>query len=421
MNEYFSQTADLTPFGPDHYYLDWPAFYLLNEMATSLVGINLINFEFILYTILGILLSSSMYIYVTKAQEQNGFLAVVSSFIIMFPFFNFQCVPFTFAFALVFLLFALEAQEIKNLKTPFTILIFITIALTHSFVATFYILYLFIRYMFHRDRNSLNLFTLTITIYLAVLLFQAELSFKRIIELLISLPPGYGQKIATTIETSSVPIDNIAQMFSRLVVVGTALLCFTGFIFLCLKRGIRLVDKAVLVSGAIYIGIGGIVQLLGLRALPLVVVPISLGATYLIKDRIGQYLKYLFLAMILLFVFVPIHSSFNDSQIFFQTEEAYQTENFMIDHYDVTVTDHILAHIRVVDYLRTKEFNSTNYENDFSHLFPNIGEYNCIVYTIGLGKNLLSHNYTSEKMLSEAKLNVVYSGGLSYIAVESSD
>jgi hypothetical protein len=46
-------------------------------------------------------------------------------------------------------------------------------------------------------------------------------------------------------------------------------------------------------------------------------------------------------------------------------------------------------------------------------------EYDTIVYTLGLGKNLLKHDYTTERILLEEKVNIVYNNGFSYVAVRS--
>jgi hypothetical protein len=74
----------------------------------------------------------------------------------------------------------------------------------------------------------------------------------------------------------------------------------------------------------------------------------------------------------------------------------------------------------VITYLKTKQVSSVNFENDRnSPLFPRINEYDSIVYTVGLGKNLLRYNYTTERILSEEKFNVVYNNGFSYIATKS--
>jgi hypothetical protein len=104
----------------------------------------------------------------------------------------------------------------------------------------------------------------------------------------------------------------------------------------------------------------------------------------------------------------------------FQTKEAYHTENFMIDYYNWTNQAFILAHVRVITYLQTKQPSLAIFEDDvYSPLFPRLKEYDSIVYTVGLGKNLLSYNYTTERILREEILNVVYNNGFSYVAIKN--
>jgi hypothetical protein len=103
------------------------------------------------------------------------------------------------------------------------------------------------------------------------------------------------------------------------------------------------------------------------------------------------------------------------SEVQFQTEEAYQAENFVIDHYNWTMPSTVLAHIRVTTYLNGKNPNAY-YERLSSETLSRIDEYSIIVYTIGFGRSLLNYNYTAERLLREEKLNVVYSSGPSFIA-----
>jgi hypothetical protein len=104
----------------------------------------------------------------------------------------------------------------------------------------------------------------------------------------------------------------------------------------------------------------------------------------------------------------------------FQTKEAYQAENFMIDHYNWKNPRVILAHYRVITYLQTKQPSVAYFEDDlYSPSFPMLKKYDCLVYTVGLGKNLLNYNYTTERILREEILNIVYNNGFSYIAIKS--
>jgi hypothetical protein len=184
----------------------------------------------------------------------------------------------------------------------------------------------------------------------------------------------------------------------------------------------RDLDKAIFLTGVIYSVSGIIFFTLGSRAIPIVFIPISMGASYLLKSRFKPYVQSVFLVLLILFAFIPLHNSFSTSQIMFQTKEAYQTENFFIGYYNWTKPSLILAHYRVITYLRTKQPSLVSFEDDvYSPLFPRLKEYDCIVYTVGLGINLLRYNYTTDRMLHEEKLNMIYNNGFSYIATKSSN
>jgi len=226
--------------------------------------------------------------------------------------------------------------------------------------------------------------------------------------------------VKATLAPVSVPTDVVAQMFSRAVTITTITMCLVGFIML-IKRKMRDLDKAIFLTGIVYSASSIAFFTLGSRAIAIFFIPISLGASYLLENRFRPYIKSLSLALLILFVFILLHGSFYDSQIMFETKEAYYAENFTIDHYNWAKPSLILAHYRVITYLETRKPNATYYESDFSPLFPRLKEYDSIVYTFGLGKNLLKYNYTTERILLEEKLNLVYNNGFSYLAIRSSN
>jgi len=422
LTEYFIKTKNLDPLQPNHGYYQWPSFFILANIATSVSGLELANFEFLLYTIIGFLLATTVYAYASKAYKNSCSLAVTAFFISMFYFLNYQCVPFSLAFALLFLLFILETQR-KSPSSIITMLVLFTgVSIAHAFVPLFFILYLLMRSILNRSKQYRNLFLLTLTIYLLVQVTQAQFSFAQNIINMITSSTEYFSIAEATLAPVSVPIDVTAQMFSRSVTITTVMICLAGFTVLVIKRKMRDLDKAIFLTGAVYSGVGVLLYILGSRALPIVFIPVSLGASYLFETRFRRYINFLFLVLLILFAFIPLHNAFYDSQIMFQTKEAYQTENFMIDHYNWTNQAFILAHYRVLTYLQTKQPNLANFEDDvYSPLFPRLKEYNCIVYTVGLDKNLLRYNYTTERILREEKLNVVYNSGFSYVAIKSSN
>lgn len=421
LTEYFIKTKNLDPSQPSLLYFQWPSFFLLSDMATSVSGMELAKFEFLLYTIIGFLLATALYVYVSKAFKKGSFLAVAAFFIAMFYFLNYQSVPFSLAFGLLFLLFMLETRQ-KSFSVIMTMLVLYTgISFTHAFVPLFFVLYLLVRYILNRSKQYGRLFVLTLIIYLVVQVTQAQFSFAENIRIVITLRTEYSSMVDATLVPVSVPIDVVAQMFSRAVTITTITMGLVGFIALLIKRKMRDLDKAIFLTGVVYSAFGSAFFVLGSRTIAIVFIPISLGASYLLESRFRPYVKSLFLVLLILFVFIPLHSSFYDSQIMFQTKEAYQAENFMIDRYNWTNPSLILAHYRVIPYLQTKQPSLAYFESDYSPLFPRLKDYDSIVYTIGLGKHLLRYNHTTEKILHEEKLNTIYNNGFSYIAIKSSN
>lgn len=422
LTEYFIKTKDLNPLTPYHDYFQWPSFFLLADMATSVSGLKLANFEFLLYTIIGFLMATALYVYASKAHKKEGFLAVAVFFMAMFYFLDYQSVPFSLAFGLLLLLFMLETQQKSFSVILIMLVLFTGISFIHAFVPVFFVLYLLIRCILNKSKQYGRLFLLTSIIYLAVQITQAPFSFAENIRNALTSSSEYSGIVSMIQAPVSVPIDGVAQMFSRAVTITTIAICFVGFILLLINRKMRDLDKAIFLTGVVYFAVGFLFLALGSRAIQLIFIPISLGASYLLTSRLRLAVISLFLVLLLLFAFIPLHNTFGTSQIMFQTKVDYQTESFFIDYYNWTHSSLVLAHYRVITYLQAKQPSFINFENDVnSPLFPRIKEYDCIVYTVGLGISLLRYNYTTERILHETKLDVVYNSGFSYIAMKSSN
>jgi len=203
-------------------------------------------------------------------------------------------------------------------------------------------------------------------------------------------------------------------------------MCLMGFVFLSIRRRLRAIDAAIFLAGVAYSALGLVLYSLGSRAIPIFFIPVSLGAACLFETRFRPYLKGLFLVLLILFVFIPLHTSyysFYGSFVPFQTKEASNAEHFLMDHYDWTNTSLMLAHAPVTVYLisslDTKQINAS-FESDLSSLFPRLSQYDCILYTVGLGNSFLRYNYTLEGIVYEEKLNVIYNNGFSDIAIKGS-
>jgi hypothetical protein len=420
LTENFIRTKNLDPSQPSHSYYQWPSFFILANIATLVSGFELATYEFLLFTIIGFLLATALYVYATKAYTHGGFLAVVAFFIVMFYFLNYQAVPFSLALGLLFLLFMLETQRKSGSVILAMLVLYVSISITHAFVPLFFVLYLLMRSIVSRSKQYLNLFILTSIIYFLVQFTLAQFSFPNTIISIMTFPTEYSRIINSTLTPASVATDVVAQAFSRTVTIVFAMICLAGFVFIVIKRKMREMDKAVFLTGAVYSGLGVVIYTLGSRALPVVFIPISLGVLYLYESKLRPYLKCFVLILLVLFVFVPLHVSFSNSQTIL-TKEAYQTENFMIDHCNWTNPSLILADAEAQGYLTSKQSSIAYFKNDFSPLFPSLKDYDCIVDTIALSERLIRYNYTREKIFQENTINVIYNNGFSSVEMKSTN
>jgi hypothetical protein len=414
----------LDPSQPIHSYYQWPSFFILANIATLVSGLELATYEFLLFTIIGFLLATALYVYASKAHTHGGFLAVLAFFIVMFYFMNYQAVPFSLAFGLLFLLFMLETQK-KSSSVIITVLVlFVSISITHAFVPLFFVLYLLMRSIVSRSKQYLNLFILTFIIYFLVQFTLARFSFPSIIISIMTLPTEYSGMISSILTPVSVATDVVAQAFSRAVTIAFAMICFAGFVLMVIKRKMRETDKAIFLTGSLYSGLGVVLYTLGARALALVFIPISMGILYVYQSRFRPYLKCFILILLVLVVFIPIHTSFGWSYIAFQTKEAQTKANFMIEKYDWNRYSIILSHVSDQSYIVPQVEGNFIFYNDFSPHFQSqsIETYDTIIYSVGLAKSFETNKFSEENISREIldRFNVIYDSGISYIAEKPS-
>jgi hypothetical protein len=397
---------------------------VLNNIA-HIIGLNLRCFEFVLFGLFGTLYGVSLYCIFDKSSRDGAFLAVLSYFIIMWWYLDFQYVPFTLGFGFLLILFMLDSFEDKNLATSLTILIiFISMTLTHSFVPIFFILYAFIKYFLLKDRKYMNIFLITLITYLVVLIFRAEIFFKMGIEEIL----GFGSYTFVTfgvniVTTAANPLAEFAQTISRIVFIVTGLVAGTGFIILFLKRKLGKISLSLLLSGSVFLIGAAALPILGTRALQLLVIPLSLGVAYFQKTKFKRHFQCLFLILIILFVFTPIHSSFNSTskQITYQTEADHQSANFLVNYYHPNESSLMGTDVRTGWYIAPKVRNpNVNLGNSlYSFFVYDPDNYSCVLYTIGLEKAFLSQNYTVESAIQEMnEYSVFYNSGSSQIMVK---
>jgi hypothetical protein len=421
------RTMSLDPSQPNHTYFQWPGFFIIIEIANLVSGVELIQLQFLQYTIIAFLLTTTVYVYASKIWKNNGQLATISFSILAFYFINFQAVPFSLALGLLFVLFMLEARQKSPITIVLMVILFICISLIHSFVPLFFVIYLLIRSIISGRQRPLLLFLLMTTIYLLTEISLAGSFFTFYVRFMLASPSDYQSIVSGTLSTvSETPLQVISQMFSRIVVISIALMCSIGFILLIVRRKLRNLDKALFLSGTFYAAVGSVLSILGNRSFPLIFVPVSLGVVLLFKSKLGRYVKYILLILLIFTVSIPLHTTLVSRTTLFQTEEELSTANFMLEHYNWNNNSTILSHSGTRWYLHPQinVNNSALYDESSNQFnFSNLKSFDTIIYSIHLGISFAELGYTPENV-SEPIVksdNIIYDSGYSFIAEKPKD
>lgn len=414
LNEYFFETGNLDPSQPNHIYYQWPGFFILSRIATSVLGLPLVTYEFLLYAVIGFVLATTLFLYISKVFKKNAFLSLPLFFSSLFYFLNYQCVPFSLAICFLLLLIILDSSKENNSWLVVKLVLFVGTAIVHAFVPLFFIIYLLLRYLIDKNPSRGNLLLTTSIVFLLVQFTLGQYSLGTNIIKIITTPSDYTQIASATLAVSSESIDVFFQFFSRIVTLGSALMCGIGFVFWVINKKIRSNDVALLLTGIIYSGLGIFLDSLGERALFLSFIPISLGIPYLFEKKLGKNFKrimvILIIVILILFPFIPLHQSFTDS-VHFQSQETYNADNFLIEKYDWQKYGYVFADFRVITYLLPRLKLNTALTSDLEQG----KQASTIFYTVGLGKDLSSRNYTMIELTEGKKFNRIYNNGLSYV------
>jgi hypothetical protein len=408
LNEYFLQTNSLDPTLPTHSYYQQPAFFVLAKALTSISGLSLVNFEFLLYITVGVLLSTGIYVYSSRKFSNSGPIVVTAFFISVYYFFNYQAAPFTLALSILVLLFVLETTLKTNKTGIISAVLFGALLLTHAFVPLFFVLYLFLRTIIDKNKRYLLYSVLGFVSYLLVQLTLGSVSFIQNILSVLTKSSEYSNMVTVSLTPANpILVDEIAQFFTRFVAITSIAICGAAFMLLLVKRQVNKVDIAILLTGIIWSGLGLFLFTLGTRAIAIAFIPVSLGTARLYNNkRLKPYLIGVLAILLMVFFFVPIRQTFS-TEIQFQSAESYQATNFLIDHTNWQALGSLCTDYRTLTYIEGRI-------GFFPKLEGNLSKADTIFYTEGLSKSLQGSNNTIDNLDG---YNVLYNDEHSQILI----
>jgi hypothetical protein len=416
LTENFTSTGSLAISQPIQEYYQWPLFFMLAKIFTSITALPLAIFEFVIFALIGFLLTTAIFIYSSKKYPRSSSLAVFSFFIAMFYFLNYQAAPFTLALSLLFLMFTFTLEKLNVGSALAIILLFFGILFTHVFVPLFFIFYLFTQSIFTKSKSFFALFLISLSAYLFYERSIANDFFFNIINR-ISSNSEYSSLASYFVKPVVIPLDSLAQLFSRTITIVFLLLCATGFLVLLFKSKLRTVDKTIFLTGIVYFGVGLVIYTLGSRAIAIAFIPVSLGICYLLETRIRRYLIPLILILLLFFAFIPLHTSFSYVPIIYESKDEFAVSFFMLNHYNWNSETVILAHISTYSYILPQILSKSYFESDASLNSSSFSlyRYDCVIYSIGLERTVGEN--VSKDILGE-NFNILYDSGSYELALK---
>jgi hypothetical protein len=412
--DYFLKTDSLDTLQLNHSYFQWPAFFILTKTGVSLSGLSLSSIEFTQFAIIGLLFATTLYVYSSVFWKNGSPLSILVFFIIGYAFLNYQDVPFSLAFALLFvILLVLENKPRSTSVLVATIIIFTSISFMHLFVPLFYILYLAIMTILKRNKQYGILLLSTIAIYSAVQVSLAARSLEFYINGIFTMPSDFSSIVNQSIAPIANPLDNIVQIFTRTVTVSLILTSFLALIILFSKHKLRSLDKAIFITGLIYSVVGIAVYTLGMRAVPLLFVPACLGTYYFFGQKNGAGLKFLFIILLVCSISIPVHTALSNPPMMFQTSDGYSAANFLIERYDWSKYHTVLLDTGTLWYIYPQVASNTSLVNTYSPSYQsNLNGYDCIVYSLSLQNELQGANVTAaQASVAFNDFSTIYNSG----------
>jgi len=417
-------------------YFEFPHYFVLNEILHQTCGVNEKGVALISFILYGILLALFLYLIFSKLMGQKynqlSFLLVIIYFIGMFSFLNYQWAPQTLAlvyfFLLIFVSIYLLSEPLTIVWKCLTILIFLSLTLTHSFIPLVFLLFFGILTI--KKRYLLQLLLFMISIYLFITIYFTMIHLEMYIETFRQSIQGFGGDYTAFVSKSfREPEDAMSQIISninriRIPLVWIIALC--GTVLLFLKRKIEFFLIALSIAGGAYLTVGIFYSILGLRTFQILFIPMTIGFTFFIF-KWKKLTLFVILVILILAVFGPMRMAYNETQ--FQTDEEANACNFLANNITVAGVPRIA--VNQVDYGYFKNVyiflrNNTSPiiirpgEKGFFNIFNrsmNYREY--VIYNPNLGKEILNIGMTKGQLFILLRdlmfNNKIYDCGKTYI------
>jgi hypothetical protein len=293
---------------------------------------------------------------------------------------------------------------------------------THIFIPVIFLLFFGLYSLKKRER--FRLFIIMSCFYIAVLVYFTTYYLPQIVNAFLETVYGFGEYSETISQSFKATTSIFSQIISninRIRVPLTLVFLGIGFLFSLFKKKMHYMLVILGVVGGLYLALGLVYSVLGLRALQVLIIALVTGVGFLLV-RVKKPTMVLVTVLIILSIFGPLRGAYDQTQFILNEEEntcrflalsvsSEKVSYIGVDQVDWGYITNIASYInkghtfkvRSSSYLFYKIFNKNMINNNY------------VIYNSNLGKEIrdngLIPNYREAIFTTLVLNNKVYNCG----------
>jgi hypothetical protein len=412
-------------------YFQYPTYFTFNEITSRITGMDANSIGMIFFALFGVLLGLYLYLFLFKVTKINGnqvaLLGVFLYFTLSFSFLNYQWVPQTLALIFFFLLLILITLEGTKYKI-LSLVIFVVLVFTHMFIPIIFLLFFGIYSL--KRREMFRIFIVMTCIYVAVLVYFTSYYLPQIVSAFMEMVYGFGEysdTLSQSFKATTSLFDQLISNINRVRVPITIGVLAIGFLIGLYKKKIHYILLVLGLVGGVYLLVGLVYPVLGLRALQILIIALVVGIGFLIgPTKLKKPTMVLVAILIVLSIFGPIRGSYDQTQYILNEEEntcrflassvsSEKTSYIGVDQVDWGYFTNIAEFINKGHTVKIRP-SSTSFYDIFNYSMKN-NRY--VIYNSNLGKEIrdggIIPDYRQSILKTVLLNNKIYSCGRTYI------
>jgi len=306
-------------------YFQFPTYFTFNEVTSRITGMDANSIAMIFFALYGVLLGLYLYLFLFKITKFNAsqvaLLGVFLYFTISFSFLNYQWVPQTLALVFFFLLLILITLEGTKYKI-LTLIIFAALVFTHMFIPIIFLLFFGIYSL--KKRETFRMFVVMTCLYATILVYFTSYYLPQIVSAFMETVYGFGEyseTISQSFKATTSFFDQLVSNINRVRVPLTIGVLGIGVLIGLYKKKIHYILLVLGIVGGLYLLLGLVYPVLGLRALQILIITLVAGIGFLLL-KMKKPTMVLVTILIILSIFGPIRGSYDQTQFILDEEET---------------------------------------------------------------------------------------------------